>query len=320
MGALPNVALVQTAQPFPASKRDMIRRINRMGKEGLNAARRARTSFWLCHHCIPAWNLLLKQAGEKYMATWWGMLLGSLLFLPALFFLGLPARSTWLLLAISAVVEAAYFIVLSFAYDDADFSLGLPHGARCRPGPDRRLVGPVPARDAHLRRHLWPGGHYCGFDDRRQQQLGCRSRASPHLRGVWPALLLALLISIYSVIDGAAVKRTGPFSYAALIYFVSSAYMTPYILSRHGWKKLKDEFVTYHWRLLADWSLIVVGYLLALWAYRLASVSYSGAIREVGVMMGAIAGWQFLGEKFGPVRVVGAIVIFGGILVIALFG
>ena len=29
------------------------------------------------------WNLLLKQAGEKYMATWWGMLLGSLLFLPA---------------------------------------------------------------------------------------------------------------------------------------------------------------------------------------------------------------------------------------------
>ena len=142
----------------------------------------------------------------------------------------------------------------------------------------------------------------------------------PHLRGIWPALALALLISIYSVIDGAAVKHTGPFSYAALIYFVSSAYMTPYILARHGWQKLKEEFVAYHWRLLMVGALIVVAYLMALWAYRLSSVSYSGAIREVGVVMGAIAGWQFLGEKFGPVRVVGAVVIFAGILVIAVFG
>ena len=29
------------------------------------------------------WNLLFKQAGEKCMATWWGMALGSILFLPA---------------------------------------------------------------------------------------------------------------------------------------------------------------------------------------------------------------------------------------------
>jgi drug/metabolite transporter (DMT)-like permease len=36
--------------------------------------------------------------------------------------------------------------------------------------------------------------------------------------------------------------------------------------------------------------------------------------------MGAYAGWQFLGEKLGGRRVVGAIVIFAGILVVALFG
>src|SRR5574341_2464532 len=72
------------------------------------------------------WNLLLKQAGEKYMATWWAMLIGSLLFLPALLFIGLPAHSTWILMFISALAEAAYFIVLSFAYGDADFSLVYP--------------------------------------------------------------------------------------------------------------------------------------------------------------------------------------------------
>jgi len=32
-----------------------------------------------------AWNVLLKQAGEKYLATWWAVLLGSAVFLPFLF-------------------------------------------------------------------------------------------------------------------------------------------------------------------------------------------------------------------------------------------
>ena len=265
------------------------------------------------------WNLLLKQAGEKYMATWWGMLLGSLLFLPALFFLGLPARSTWILLFISAFAEAAYFIVLSYAYGDADFSLVYPMARGAAPA----LIAVWSVLFLH--ESLTTGGVIgliiivAGL-----MIVGASSWAQvdgkPHLRGIWPALILALLISIYSVIDGAAVKHTGPFSYAALIYFVSSAYMTPYILRRHGWQKLKEEFAAYHWRLLMIGALIVVAYLMALLAYRLAPVSYSGAIREVGVVMGAIAGWQFLGEKFGPVRVVGAVVIFSGILVIALLG
>ena len=265
------------------------------------------------------WNLLLKQAGEKYMATWWGMLLGSLLFLPALFVLGLPARSTWILLFISALAEAAYFIVLSYAYGDADFSLVYPMARGAAPA----LIAVWSVLFLH--EALTTGGVIgliiivAGL-----MIVGASSwvqvDGKPHLRGIWPALILALLISIYSVIDGAAVKHTGPFSYAALIYFVSSAYMTPYILRRHGWQKLKEEFAAYHWRLLMIGALIVVAYLMALLAYRLAPVSYSGAIREVGVVMGAIAGWQFLGEKFGPVRVVGAVVIFSGILVIALLG
>jgi drug/metabolite transporter (DMT)-like permease len=266
-----------------------------------------------------SWNLLLKQAGEKYMATWWGMLIGSLLFLPALFLIGLPARSTWLLLSISALVEAGYFIVLSYAYDDADFSLVYPIGRGTAPA--LIAVWSVLFLEESLTRGgiiglvviivgliIVGGSNWFQSDGHR------------HLRGIWPALLLALTISIYSAIDGAAVKQTGPLSYAALIYFVSSAYMTPFVLRRHGWQKLKDEFALYHWRLTIIGVLIVVAYLMALWAYRLSSVSYSGAIREVNVVIGAIAGWQLLGEKFGPVRVAGSVVIFVGIVVIAVFG
>jgi drug/metabolite transporter (DMT)-like permease len=273
------------------------------------------------------WNLLLKQAGQKYMATWWAMLIGSALFLPVLLVTGLPARSTWVLLLISAFAEAAYFIVLSFAYEDADFSLVYPLAR-----------GSAPALIAawsviFLHESLTPYGvaglaviilgllvvgssNWLQLDGRPQPG----APAKMDWRGIRPALLVALIISIYSVIDGAAVKMTSPFAYAALIYFVCSLYMTPFIVRRHGWQQLKSELRSNGWRLLGIGALIVSAYFLALLAYRIAHVSYAGAIREVGVVMGAFAGWQFLGEKFGRLRLFGAVVIFAGILVIALLG
>lgn len=273
-----------------------------------------------------AWNLMLKQAGEKYMATWWGMLVGSLLFMPALFFLGLPARSTWLLLAISALMGAGYFIVLSFAYDDADFSLVYPMARGAAPA----LIAAWSV--LFLSEKLSEGG-VTGIV---VIVLGLvivgssgwfGSGAIPALRdprgllrGIWPALLMAVIISVYSVIDGAAVKRTEPISYAGLVYFVSSIYMTPYVLKKNGWTAMKQEFAAYRWRLILTGALIVSSYLLALWAYQMSSVSYSGAIREVGVVMGAVVGWQFLGERSGALRVTGSVVIFAGILIIAIFG
>lgn len=265
------------------------------------------------------WNLLLKQAGEKYMATWWAMLIGSALFLPVLLITGLPARSTWILMLISAFAEAAYFIVLSFAYGDSDFSLVYPMARGTAPA--LIAVWSVLFLHEQLTPHgvlglivivvgllIVGGSNWLQLDGR------------PHWRGILPALFLALLISVYSVLDGAAVKLTTPFAYAALIYLVSSIYMTPYIVARHGWQQLKAEFVAHGWQLLGIGALIVSAYFLALLAYRISHVSYAGAIREVGVVMGAFAGWQFLGEKFGRVRLIGAVVIFAGILVIALFG
>jgi drug/metabolite transporter (DMT)-like permease len=265
------------------------------------------------------WNLLLKQAGEKYMATWWAMLIGSALFLPALLFTGLPARSTWVLIMISAFVEATYFVVLAYAYDDAEFSLVYPLAR-----------GAAPALIA-----VW-SVLFLHEDPTRAGILGLiviilgllivggsgalNLNGKLHWRGILPALFLALCISIYTVIDGAAVKMTTPVAYAALIYLVSSLYMTPFVVRRHGWMKLKEEFKTHGWRLLGIGALIQGAYFLALLAYRIAHVTYAGAIREVGVVMGAIAGWQFLGEKFGRLRVLGAVVIFAGILVIALLG
>jgi drug/metabolite transporter (DMT)-like permease len=265
------------------------------------------------------WNLLLKQSGEKYVAVWWAAVIGAGLFIPVLFFTGLPARNTWILLLLSVLLEAAYYVVLSAAYNDSDFSLVYPMGR-----------GTAPAFIAlwsvlFLHETLTVGGLIgliviilgllvVGSSDLFQ------SKGKPHKRGIYLALLLALLISIYTVVDGTAVRQTAALPYTIMIFFLLPIFSSPFIFHHYGWATLKSELGSHYLRLLAIGVLTVAAYSLALWAYSFSLLGYAGAIREVSVVMGAYAGWQFLNEKLGGRRVIGAIVIFAGILMIALYG
>jgi drug/metabolite transporter (DMT)-like permease len=265
------------------------------------------------------WNLLLKQSGEKYMAIWWAAVVGAGLFLPVLFFTGLPARATWHLLILSVLLEAAYYVVLSAAYNDSDFSLVYPLGR-----------GTAPAFIAlwsvlFLRETLTVGGMIglivivLGLLVVGGSSL-FQSHETPHLRGIVLALFVALLISIYTVVDGTAVRQTAALPYTIMIFLLLPVFTAPLLIRRYGWRTLKSEFGLHSFRFLAIGVLTIAAYSLALWAYSFALLGYAGAIREVSVVMAAFAGWQFLSEKLGGWRVIGAIVIFVGILVIALFG
>ena len=64
----------------------------------------------------------------------------------------------------------------------------------------------------------------------------------------------------------------------------------------------------------------LVAYMLALFAYTFAPLSYSGAIREVSAVIGAFIGWKFLNEQLGGIRVIGSAIVFAGVMVIAVFG
>jgi drug/metabolite transporter (DMT)-like permease len=265
------------------------------------------------------WNLLLKQTDDKYIATWWAVLVGSLLFLPVLFFTGLPAKETWVLLVASVCIEVVYYALLSAAYTDSDFSLVYPLAR-----------GTAPAFIAlwsvwFLGETLSPGG-LAGLII---VVLGLLivggsglfiTPEKPHVKGILLALTIALLISFYSAIDGAAVKQTSALPYAVLVFFLAPAFASPVVIKRYGWQRLTSVWKTNRNRLILIGLLTVCAYLLVLAAYSMAPISYSGAIREVSVVLGAFAGWRFLNEKLGGWRLFGSTVIFLGILVIAFLG
>jgi drug/metabolite transporter (DMT)-like permease len=60
--------------------------------------------------------------------------------------------------------------------------------------------------------------------------------------------------------------------------------------------------------------------MLVLVSYTLAPVSYAGSVREISIVFAAFIGWRWLRENLGLLRMIGASVIFVGILIIAMFG
>jgi drug/metabolite transporter (DMT)-like permease len=266
------------------------------------------------------WNLLLKKSQEKYIAMGWQVILSGVFALIILLFIGLPPRSMWLFAIVSMSLEAIYFILLSNAYTDHDFSLVYPIARGTAPA--FLMIWSV----VFLRETLTPGGMLgiglivCGMivigATSLLQARGSRFR----IKGIITALAVALIISAYTLVDGTAVKNGPALHYGLTMFMMVPALTTTYNVRRFGWKRFAQAWNGPRFPLIFAAILGVVAYLLALFAYTIAPVSYSGAIREVSVVIGAFLGWQFLGEKMGGIRLAGAAVIFAGILTIALFG
>lgn len=266
------------------------------------------------------WNYLLKQSNEKYIATWWSILLGSSLLLPILLLTGFPNKQIWPLLLLSVLFETGYYILLSTAYRDHDFSLVYPIARGSAPA----IIALISV--LYLKEQLSYGG-YIGLAIIIGGLLiigGSNFFASrpekPGLKGIFIAFSMAILIAFYSLIDGNAVKHTSPFPYAVMVFFLSPLLMTPVLIQKYGLKLLNEELRDHWIRILSIGLLMVGAYILVLGAYVLSPISYASAVREVSVILGAVVGWKLLGEKFGGWRLTGSVLIFCGILVIAIFG
>ncbi|MGH2543236.1 MAG: EamA family transporter, partial [Ardenticatenaceae bacterium] len=269
--------------------------------------------------CHAGWNLLVKQAdGDRFIFTWWGLVASAIGVLP-LVIVGEPLpREIWPYVITSALVETVYFVTLVSAYGKGDFSLVYPIARGTAPaflalwaalflGESLQAAGAAGLASVVV--GLVVIGSSAWWDRDENQRISTTS--------LWLALFVALCISIYSAIDGAAVQSVSPLSYYLTVISLTALFVTPVLLVRSGWSSLLAEGRA-SWKPIALVGILgLVSYTLVLAAYQLAPVSYAGAVREVSVVFAALMGWLWLGERLGAIRVVGALVIFGGILLIA---
>jgi drug/metabolite transporter (DMT)-like permease len=267
------------------------------------------------------WNLLVKRAKEKQVFIWCSLLVGTIIFSPLLLTSPLFLVTTWPYLISSALVEAIYYITLIRAYENGDFSLVYPMARGAAPaflliwatfflGERPRFFGLIGI--ALLVFGLIIVGGKTWWTLRKTSGF---SKSALVL-----ALGVACCISIYTAIDGAAVRHVSPLPYTVLVIALAALFITPAVVKRYGNDAIVDE-----WR--ANWKGItlvglftLLAYILALKAYTIARVSYAGSVREISVVFASFVGWRWLGESFGAIRLVGAMFIFAGILVIAFAG
>ena len=267
------------------------------------------------------WNFVLKQAKQKLVFMWWALVVGTIgfmLLLPAS--PPLPFR-IWPYAISSALAEAGYYFALTWAYDSDDFSLIYPMARGTAPvllvfwgtlflGEHPRPTGLVGIALLVLGLVVVGSGGI----------LSLQGKTQLSTKGILAAFCAATCISIYTAIDGAAVRFVSPTPYTVLLFFFSVIFIAPAVLWRYGRRAVIVEWHANWPRIILVGILCIAAYILVLQAYTMARISYAGAAREISVVFAAFIGWRWLGESFGAVRTIGAILIFTGILVIAVAG
>jgi drug/metabolite transporter (DMT)-like permease len=260
------------------------------------------------------WNGLLRQAGNRYLAMWWAMVVGATVSLPLLFIAPPMPMYGWGYVLASAFFETLYVLLLVSAYRDGDFSVVYPIARGSAPG----LLAiwaflflgerPTPLAGIGIA-VLVVGLILVGWQARRGQ-------TPPSYRSIVLAGGVAVAISLYSVIDGAAVQTLDVLGYSARVSLVMVLFLTPIILWRFGTGALVAEWRTSAPRLVATGVIMTVAYLLVLGVYQIAPVSYAGAIREVSVVFAALLGKVWFQEQVGIRRAFGVAFIFCGAMLI----
>jgi drug/metabolite transporter (DMT)-like permease len=145
---------------------------------------------------------------------------------------------------------------------------------------------------------------------------GGRALAQVDRRAVGFALLTALTICAYSVVDGIGARLSlNPQSYVLLLLIGNALLLAPYGLWRDR-KGVAFALQRFWLRGLSGGALQTFSYGIALWAMTLASIAVVASLRETSVLFGALIAVVVLKEPLRAVRIVAALLIVAGLALI----
>lgn len=251
------------------------------------------------------WNLALKQgSGDRFLAAALQFAAGGLLFLPILFFVGVPQGQAAACLAVSTGLHLVYVILLVRAYGAGEFSLAYPLA---------RGTGALLAAigGAALLGDTLPPLAVVGVVVAAAGLLSLVGRGAPRPSYVW-AVLTGVLISSYTLVDTVGARHSSGAGYAisqsitvgamlAIVALILGRGRAWVALARLSWR-----------RSFAAGAASTGAYTCVLIAVRLAPVGYVAILRESSVVLGALGGWWLLKERLAPRRAFSAVVVVAG--------
>ncbi len=260
----------------------------------------------LCAALLHAgWNAAIKAEPDKLLASMAVSTGAAVLGAAALAVLPLPDPASWPFILASTALHVAYYQLLSHTYRQADISLAYPlmRGS----APVLVALATAWAEPLHPAQGLAVALVCLGAVAACFGGAGRLSR-----RAVGLALLTALVIAAYTLVDGLGVRRSGaPASYTASLFLLSGI-AVPLACRRQLGGRLPAYLAARPMLALAGGAATGGSYAIVLWAMTQAPVAVVAALRETSIVFAvAIAAWV-LRERVGRARVLGALLIAGG--------
>lgn len=230
-------------------------------------------------------------------------------------FVGLPAAASWPFLLVSGVLHIVYQGFLMLAYRLGDFGQVYPLARGTAPWvvalgaavllgealSPMRLTG-VLVVSAGLTAVVFAAGR--------------PGRAQ--LPALAAAVVTGLIIASYTVVDGFGVRTSDdPLAYTAWLMLLEGPFflLVAAVVRRRALPSQVRPVLAVG---VTGGVLSTLAYGLVLWAQTEGALAGIAALRETSIVFGAVIGYLFLNERFGRVRMVSAVVVVAGIVLLNL--
>jgi drug/metabolite transporter (DMT)-like permease len=264
------------------------------------------------------WNALVKGRagqGDPLLSTVLVVAGGAVVSALLLPWTASPQPASWPFIAASSLTQTAYYLLLIGAYRSGDMSHAYPLMRGSAPLLVALFNGMLTGEQLYAGQWLAVclicGGVLAMLVTTRAAASQPNMQAN-HRRTTAFALATACVIAVYTMIDGAGVRRSGaPAAYTMWIFLLNGSVVTAWAARRHA--RALAALARARPPLLLIGGVSTVGsYGIALWAMTLAPVAAIAALRETSILFATAIAALFLRERVGRGRWLGAALIACG--------
>ena len=261
-----------------------------------------------------SWNAMIKGGSDVLMDTAAIVVGAGVIALPCLLLVPLPAPASWPYIIASIVTHLAYYFFMVSAYRSGDLSLVYPLMRGVAP----LLTGVL----AIFLMHEWPGT--LGWAGMLLISLGVVAlafrppRVGPalhgHGRAVGYALANAVVIAVYTIIDGSGARLSGnAWSYIVWLFALDALPFSVYLLVTRR-REFLAALAERRQRGLIGGGLSAAAYAISVWAMTKAPVALVASLRETSVLFATLIGARLLKEHLTPRRWLGVVAVAAGVV------
>jgi drug/metabolite transporter (DMT)-like permease len=259
------------------------------------------------------WNAMAKSGGTPQYSIASYRLFSAVCCLPLLLVFPIPLAASWPMLLASMVIHTAYYVTLSKSYRVGDLSQVYPLF---------RGLAPVLVvlGAALLAQEYLPLGAMLGIGLVSAGLISITFAGGlvgkiPRPALVW-GLATSVLIAAYTVADGIGVRAAGnPFSYIIWLFVLEPIPIGTWLLlrDRSGWfgyMRAKPG------KIVAGATAAACAYGMVIYAMGVAPMALVSSLRETSVIFAALIGTLLFREPFGRQRIIAAILVCLGVVLI----